>query len=207
MRFHRTLATTLALCVLAVTALFASPATAGTAYSIDGSHSEVGFQVRHLLTKVRGSFNSFDGEIVMAEDPAASSVTFTIDASSIDTANDRRDGHLRSPDFFDVENHGEITFASSEVVATGDGTFDVTGVLTMRGVEKEITLPVAFLGEMAFRGGVRGGFETSTTIDRKDWGITWNSTLDQGGTVLGDEVTIEINLQVVRQEAEGGAAQ
>ena len=184
---------------LAVAAFTAGPAVAAT-YVVDGVHSSVAFQIRHLLTKVNGQFDVFDGTVVMADDPAESSVEFTIDAASINTFNEQRDNHLRSPDFFDVENHETIAFESTRVVETGDGRFDVTGILDMHGVEKEITLPVSFLGEMQFRGGTRGGFEAETVIDRKDWGIVWNTALDQGGAVLGDEVTIEINLQVIKQE-------
>ncbi len=200
---------TLTLTTLALAALLI-PGAAGAAdtYSIDLSHSEVSFQVRHLLTKVRGSFDRFEGEIVHdTEDPSASSVRFTIDASSINTANDDRDGHLRSPDFFDTEKFPSITFESTSVTATGEGSYDVTGELTMHGVAREVTLPVTFLGEMSFGGGTRAGFETSTTIDRKLWGISWNRALDQGGAILGDEVAVEINLETVRQEEEQEAAE
>lgn len=200
MRLDRISVSATALCALAV--LAAAPAAADAVYAIDGDHSEVTFQVRHLLTQVRGSFHDFAGEIRMAEDPADSSVVLTIRAASIDTANAERDAHLRSADFFDVDEYEEITFTSSRVVATGDDTYDVTGILDMHGVEKEIVLPVTFLGEMDFRGATRGGFTTAVKLDRTDWGIVWNSPLDQGGTVLGDEVAIEINLEVIRQETE-----
>jgi polyisoprenoid-binding protein YceI len=188
---------------LAVT-LCAAPAHAAETFKVDPNHSEVSFQIRHLLTQVRGGFNDFGGTVVMdPSDPAASSVDFWIDAGSIDTRNDQRDQHLRSEDFFYVEQNPRITFESSAVQKTGENTYDVTGTLTLRGVSKRVTLPVTFAGTAPDPwGNVRAGFSTSTTVDRKEYGIHWNQALDQGGFLLGDDVAISINLEAVQQKEE-----
>lgn len=180
----------------------AAPGSAASVYKIDKVHSEASFRIRHLVTKVRGRFEDLAGTITMdMGKPANSSVTFTIQAISVNTFNDERDTHLRSADFFNVEKFKEITFTSSHVAKTGDDTYDVTGTLTMRGVAREITLPVVFLGEVnGMQGAVRAGFTTETQLDRKDFGINWNAALDRGGFVLGDDVLIEINLETVKQQ-------
>ena len=171
-------------------------------YVIDAAHSEASFQVRHLVTKVRGRFTDLSGAVrVDRDNPAASEVEFRIKTASIDTANEQRDTHLRSPDFFDVVKHPEITFRSSDVEPKGDDTYAVTGTLTMHGVSKEVVLFVQHLGFMTGPGGgEKGGFETAVTLDRKDYGIVWNKALDTGGFILGDEVKVEINLEVSKQE-------
>ncbi|MDH3744293.1 MAG: YceI family protein [Acidobacteriota bacterium] len=201
-------------CLFAAAALVAflvpaaTPASGADTYSIDPAHSSVVFKVRHLLTKVHGTFDGFEGTIVRdAEMPAHSSVRFTIETASINTANGDRDDHLRASDFFDAEKFPTIEFESTSVEATGDGEYQVTGLLNMHGVAREIVLPVRFLGEMSFRGGLRAGFETSITLDRKQWGISWNRALDQGGAILGDDVLIEINLETVKQQEEQEAAE
>jgi polyisoprenoid-binding protein YceI len=177
-------------------------ATETETYSIDPTHANVGFEVRHIMSTVPGRFNEFEGTIqVNRVNPEASRVEFSIDAGSIDTRNQRRDEHLRSGDFFDVATHPTITFRSTSIKQVDDETFEVTGDFTMRGVTKSITLPVSLLGEMTDPwGNRRMGFETSTTIDRKDFGVSWNQVLDQGGLLLGDEVEISIDLQAVRQD-------
>ena len=163
----------------------------------------VGFKVRHLVSKVSGEFNEFDGTIVADfENLDASSVEFTIQTASIDTKNEKRDGHLRSADFFDVEKYPEITFKSSKITKIDDDSYAVVGTLTMHGVSKEITLTVDFLGEMTAMGGTRAGYELTTTLNRKDFGVSWNRALDAGGFVLGDDVEININLEVIKQESE-----
>jgi polyisoprenoid-binding protein YceI len=186
--------------------LVASVSFAEEIYTIDQSHSEVGFQVRHLLSKVRGRFTAFDGTIRADwARPANSSVEFTIDAKSINTDNERRDNHLRSADFFEVEKFPQITFKSTSVKATGERTFDVTGNLTMHGVTKVVTLPVVFAGKIKDgRGKTRGAFETALTLKRSDYGITWNRALDAGGYLLDDDVNIEISLATPLQEAPAG---
>lgn len=194
------------LAAAAMTVLFLSaPAAQAETYAVDVTHSEVGFQIRHLVTSVRGRFDAFEGAVNLdKENPANSSVEFKIDAASINTYNERRDNHLRSADFFHVEEHPEITFKSSKFEKTGENTYDVSGKLTMHGVTKDVTLPVTFLGEMVDPwGNTKAGFETEITLDRKDYGITWNKTLDQGGVMLGDDVKVQIDLQTVKEKAEG----
>ncbi len=186
--------------------LSAGTLTAADTYSVDGSHSDVSFKVRHLVSQVRGHFDTFDATIVMDEENLEnSSVTFTVDAASINTRNEDRDKHLRSEDFFHTEQYPEITFTSSSVRKVADGKFQVVGTLTMRGVEKKITLPVSFHGAIQDPwGGTTAGFSVETVLDRQDYGINWNKAMDQGGFVLGDEVAIEINLETKLQTpAEG----
>jgi len=179
---------------------FGTVSAQGT-YGIDSSHSSVGFKVRHLVSKVSGGFNEFDGTIVAdVGNLDASSVEFTIQTTSIDTKNEKRDGHLRSADFFDVEKYPEITFKSSKITKIDGDSFAVAGTLTMHGVSKEITLTVDFLGEMTALGGTRAGYELTTSLNRKDFGISWNRALDAGGFVLGDDVEISIDLEVIKQE-------
>lgn len=171
-------------------------------YAIDKMHSEVAFQVRHLLTKVRGRFSEFSGTVVFDPDhPGQSSASLTIDAASVDTGTPDRDRHLRSDDFFAVGTHPTLTFTSSQVVKTGDDTYDVAGTLTIRGVAKEITLPVTYLGTAKDPwGNVRSGFETSLMLNRKDFGLTWNAALETGGMLVGDEVRINLSFQAIAQE-------
>jgi polyisoprenoid-binding protein YceI len=181
----------------ALTALTAVPSFAAETYDVDASHSEVSFQVRHLVTNVRGRFNDFDGTINL--DPAnleKSKVEFRVKAASIDTANEDRDKHLRAEDFFHAEKYPEITFKSTSIKKTGKDTYAVTGDFTMRGVTRRITLPVTYLGTARDPwGNDKAGFETAATLDRKDYGITWNKAVDNGGVILGDDVKIAINLE------------
>jgi polyisoprenoid-binding protein YceI len=178
---------------------FGTVAAQGT-YDIDTVHSNVGFKVRHLVSKVSGEFTDFSGTIVADfEKLDTSSVEFTIQTASIDTRNEKRDGHLRSGDFFDAENYPEITFKSSKITKVDDDTFAVAGTLSMHGVSKEITLMVDFLGEMTAMGGTRAGYELTTTLNRKEYGVAWNRALDSGGFVLGDDVEININLEVIKE--------
>lgn len=188
------------LAVLGLAALIAPAALAADTWTVDRAHSEVSFQVRHFVTNVRGQFGEFDGTIVTdAAKPEASSVEFKIKAASVNTQNDKRDAHLRTPDFFAVEQFPEITFKSTAVKPTGKDTFDVTGNFTLRGVTKQITLPVKFLGSLKDPwGNERAGFELSTVLNRKDYGVNWNKVLDQGGYMLSDDVTVSINLEVAK---------
>jgi polyisoprenoid-binding protein YceI len=170
-------------------------------YAIDKGHSEAAFQVRHLVTKVRGRFTDFEGMVrIDRERPESSSVEFSIDAATVDTDVADRDTHLRSPDFFDVAKHPRITFVSSRVQPRGGDRYDVTGTLTLRGVAREVTLPVTYLGSARDPwGNERTGFELETKLDRKDYGIVFNAALDNGGLLLGDEVRITINIEAIRQ--------
>ena len=168
--------------------------TAGT-YTIDPSHSEVGFTVRHLMSKVRGSFEKFEGRLVTG---AAPSATATIDLNSIDTRDEQRDGHLRSADFFDVENSGQMTFTTTSF----DGTTAV-GELTIKGVTKPVELEVEFLGiGQDPWGGQRLGFEATTVISRKDWGVDFNIPLDGGKVLIGDNVSIHLAVEAVLDKPE-----
>jgi polyisoprenoid-binding protein YceI len=194
--------------LLALALAVAAPAGAADTWSIDKGHSEVSFQVRHFVTNVRGYFRDFSGSIVAdAAKPENSSVEFKIAATSIDTGVADRDKHLRAPDFFDVEKFPEITFKSTSVKVAGKDSFHVTGTLTMRGVSKEITLPVTFGGTAKDPwGNERAGFESSLTLNRKDYGVNWNKALDQGGFVLADEVKVAINLETIKKKPEAPAA-
>lgn len=176
--------------------------TTGTrTYRIDKAHSEAIFQVRHLVTKVRGRFTDFEGTIEYNEaHPEQSSVNFTIQATSIDTAEPDRDKHLRTADFFDVDQYPTITFHSKRITRRSGDTFDVVGELTMHGVTKEIVLPVAHMGRAKDPwGGDRIGFEAETTLNRKDFGLNWNAMLEAGGFLVGDDVKVSIEIQAVGQ--------
>ena len=188
---------------LASVLALASPALAADTYQIDKSHTTVGFQVRHIFTMLGGKFQDFSGTIkVDKAKPESSSVEFTIQAASIDTNNEKRDGHLRSPDFFDAAKFPTLSFKSTKVVAKGKDMLEVTGDFTMRGVTKSITIPVTFLGEGKDPwGNEKMGFETSTTLDRKDYGINWNKALDQGGALVGDEVKVQISVEANKVKA------
>jgi polyisoprenoid-binding protein YceI len=170
-------------------------------FTIDKAHSEAAFQVRHLITKVRGRFADFEGTIAFDEArPEHSSVSFTIKAASIDTSEPDRDTHLRSADFFAVDVYPTISFASRRVTRTAASHFDVVGDLTIHGVTKEITLPVSFLGMATDPWGkTRAGFEAETTLNRKDFGLIWNAALETGGFLVGDEVRVSFSIQAVAQ--------
>jgi len=189
-----------------LTTLAALPLRADT-FAVDPNHSEVSFQIRHLVSQVRGRFNAFSGTVQL--DPKnlpTSSVEFHIKATSIDTGVANRDTHLRSADFFDVEKYPEITFKSESIQPAGKDKYNVTGTLTMHGVSKKVTLPVTYGGQIKDpQGNTRAGFETETTLDRKDYGIVWNKALDAGGAMLGDEVKVAINLETVKKDAAAAA--
>ena len=168
---------------------------------IDKAHSEAVFQVRHLITKVRGRFTDFEGVINADEaDPSRSSVTFTIKAGSIDTSSPDRDKHLTSEDFFFVDKFPTITFASTSVTKVSEEEYTVVGDLTIRGVTRQVTLPVTALGTAKDPwGNLRAGFETEVTINRKDFGLNWNAALETGGFLVGDDVKVNLSVQAVVQ--------
>jgi polyisoprenoid-binding protein YceI len=170
-------------------------------FAIDKAHSEAVFQVRHLVTRVRGRFSDFEGTIQLHEArPELSSVQFTVQAGSIDTNERDRDTHLRSADFFDVDKHPTLTFRSTRIVKKSDTSFDVAGDLTIRGVTKQITLPVTHLGKAKDPwGNEKIGFEAETTLNRKDFGLTWNAALETGGFLVGDDVKVMLSVQAVAQ--------
>ena len=173
---------------------------AGT-WSIDPSHSEVGFSVRHLMvSKVKGTFEQFSGVLVIGEDPLASSVTASVDLNSINTRDAQRDGHLRSADIFDVETYPELTFASTAVAPAGDG-FTVTGDLTIKGTTRSVDLDLEFHGIHPDPwGGTRAGFSATTSISRKAFGVDFEIPMDGGGVVVGDKVEITLEIQAVLQD-------
>jgi polyisoprenoid-binding protein YceI len=171
-------------------------------WDMDPSHSTVGFSVRHMMvSKVRGYFRDFTGEIVTAEDPTQSSVTATIDLSSIDTRQEQRDAHIRSADFFDVDNHPQMTFRSTGVRPDGADWF-VDGELTVKGNTRPVTLAVEVngFGPDAY-GGTRAGFSATTEINRNDFGVDIKMPMDGGGVVVGDKISIELEIQGVLRTA------
>jgi polyisoprenoid-binding protein YceI len=171
-------------------------------FSVDKNHSMATFKVRHMVSNVVGQFRDFTADVNLDRaNPAKSSVNFTIQATSIDTGNANRDTHLRSPDFFDVEKFPTISFKSTSVTAKSKNDFDVTGDLTMHGVTKRVTLPVTFLGFAKTPKGEKAGFELETTLNRKDFGVIWNKSLDEGGMLLGDDVKVSINLEMDKKIA------
>jgi polyisoprenoid-binding protein YceI len=166
-------------------------------FAIDKAHSEVTFQVRHLVTRVRGRFSDFEGTIEYdAADPTRSSVDVAIQAASIDTAEAQRDAHLRSADFFGADQFKTLTFKSSRIRKTGSDTFDVDGTLTIRGVSRPVTLKATSLGAAKDPwGNEKMGFEAEVTLNRKDYGLTWNAALETGGFLVGDEVKVALSIQ------------
>jgi polyisoprenoid-binding protein YceI len=170
---------------------------AGT-WNIDSTHSEVGFAVRHMMvSKVRGKFTKFAGEIVTADDMLDSSVTAEIDLASIDTGAEQRDGHLRSADFFDTENHPTMTYRSTGVRPDGDD-YILDGELTLKGVTRQVPLKLEVngFGPDAY-GGTRAGFSATGHINRSDFGITWNAAIEGGGVVVADRVDLHLEIEAV----------
>lgn len=168
---------------------------AGT-YEIDPGHSSVEFIARHMLSKVRGRFTDFSGTVTIAERSADSSVVAVAKTASIQTNQEMRDNHLRGSDFFDIENHPELTFRSTGLRITGDATFELDGELTI----KDTTKPVTFAGEyLGFGPGTQGESllfaSAKTTIAREDWGITWNVAIETGGFLVGKKVDIELDIE------------
>jgi polyisoprenoid-binding protein YceI len=165
-------------------------------WTIDTVHTHIGFVIKHMMvSKVRGSFGTFSGEIVTAANPLESSVTVTIDASSIDTKNQMRDDHVRSGDFFEVEAHPSITFTST-AVRIEDGEFFIDGDLTIRGVTRPVTLTVETpeFGP-SMQGGTKAGFSASTEINRTEFGVSYNGPIPGGGAALGEKVQIVLDVE------------
>lgn len=187
-------------------ALALAPASAAAdSWEIDPSHSRVGFGVKHLMVStVRGEFGKFQGLLVWDEkNPARSSLQATIDTASIDTREAKRDEHLRSPDFFDVQKHPTMTFVSRKVEKAGQGKLKVTGDLTLRGVTKPMVLEVSGPSKAVKDPWGKTVMAASATgkINRKDFGLVWNAVMDGGGFVVGDEVTIHIEVELIKKEA------
>jgi polyisoprenoid-binding protein YceI len=179
--------------------------TAGTTastWNVDADHSEVGFAVRHMMVAtVKGAFRRFSGRVVLDEQNVGNSVIQAeIETASIDTRQEQRDAHLRSPDFFDAETYPKLTFQSTKVEQVRHGHYRAAGDLTIRGTTREVTLDIEETG----RGGdpwgnQRIGFSARTTINREEYGLTWNQALEAGGVVVGKEVRITLDVQIVKQ--------
>ena len=175
--------------------------TALTTWQIDPTHSEVGFSVKHLMiSTVRGRVSGVKGSVLLdSQDISRSSVEVEIDAATIDTREEKRDAHLRSPDFFDVEKHPTITFRSRRIEPLGGDRFRVTGDLTIRGVTREVVLEATDEGrERDPWGGERAGFTASGKVDRREFGLTWNQALETGGVLVSNDIKLSIEVQAVK---------
>lgn len=185
-------------------ALIASASVAAAApstWKIDPNHTEVGFSVRHFFSQVHGRFRSFEGTIVFDEaDPSAIQVDAKVDAASVDTGNPNRDADLKTDHFFLVEKYPTLTFKSTKATSAGKNKYKVTGDLTMRGITKSVTFDAEYLGAAAVgiggeSWGKKAGFHATTVVNRKDFNINWNEKLDNGGFMVGDDVTIELSIE------------
>ena len=195
----------LAAAFAAFAATVALPAAAQTAtWTIDPVHSDLSFRVKHLvISKVTGKFTKFEGTITAdPKAPAAGTVDLKIDVASVNTSDEKRDAHLKAPDFFDAAKFPEITFKSTKIVPAGKDAYDVTGNLTMRGVTKPVTLSVRSNGFAKDPwGNERAGFEVTGKLNRQDFGVSWSKTLDGGGAVVGDEVELQIAVEAIKKVA------
>ena len=181
---------------------------ATTTWNLDTTHSGIHFSVRHMvIAKVRGSFRKFSGAVSLDEqNVSASSVAVTIETGSIDTGVEQRDNHLRSPDFFDVEKFPSISFQSTKVEKTSGNGLKVTGNLTIRDVTREVVLEADSLGVGKDPwGNARAAFEAKTSVDRRDFGLTWNQALETGGVLVGEKIEISIEVQAVKAQGEQAA--
>jgi polyisoprenoid-binding protein YceI len=172
------------------------PGYVAGSWTIDPVHTHVGFVIKHMMvSKVRGRFTSFSGQIITAADPLDSSVTATVEVSSIDTDNEMRDNHIRSADFFDAENHPDMAFASTKV-RVEDGEFFIDGDLTIRGITKPVTLAVETpeFGPNP-QGGMKAGFSATTEVNRDDFGVSYNGPIPGGGMALGDKVQVVLDVE------------
>jgi len=172
-----------------------------TKWAIDPSHSKIGFKVKHLMiSNVLGSFREFEGQVTTTgNDFSTSVISFSLNTASVDTEIADRDAHLKSADFFDVDNHPKITFEGKGLKDLGDDLFDLTGNLTIKGVSHPVTLSVEYGGIMADPwGNVKAGFSITGKISRKDWGLVWNAALETGGVLVGDDVKINCDVELVK---------
>lgn len=172
----------------------------GGAYKVDPSHSDIGFSIRHMFTNVKGQFKTFDGSFSFDEsNKTLQDISFTVKAASVDTNNSKRDEHLNSPDFFDTAKFSDIQF-KSEVVKMTKGHYLITGPLTLHGVTKMVTFKANYLGTAKSPWGLEtASFSAQSTILRKDFGMNWNKALDKGGVLVGDEVTLTIEIEAVKK--------
>ncbi len=187
---------------LSLLALFAVSAAQAADYDIDASHSNVDFKIRHMMSKVSGNFGKFSGTFSFdAKKPETSKGTFTVEAASINTNNEKRDGHLKGEDFFNVGKFPTLTFNTTGFKKAGKA-FAMQGELTMLGVTKPVTFNVEFLGAGKDPwGNSKAGFSATGKINRKDFGMVWNKALDAGSVLLGDEVEIALNIEAAEKAA------
>jgi polyisoprenoid-binding protein YceI len=176
-------------------------------YTFDAAHTAVGFWARHLMvSKVRGAFEGFSGEIEIGDTPETSRLDVTIDAASINTNNEMRDGHLRSPDFLDVERFPHLRYRSTKVERVGERDLRIEGDLTIRDVTLPVTLDAEFVGLATDHvGNPHAGFSATAELDREAFGMVWNQTLEAGGVLVGNKVKIELELELVPQAAVAAA--
>jgi len=170
-------------------------------YTLDVAHTRIGFSARHaMVTTVRGSFGDFEGTAHLdATDPTKSSAKLSIKVASLSTGQEQRDAHLRSPDFFDVEANPEITFTSTSAKRVDDETYRLTGDLSIRHQTKPVTVEFAFNGSAKDPyGNLRAGFEGKTTVNRKDWGLSWNAALETGGLLVSDKIKLEFDVSAIK---------
>lgn len=189
--------------LIALSVLVLPAIASASTWVIDPDHSSVGFKVRHLMvSNVKGSFTSFKGTVELDEkDVTKSKVTVAIDTESIDTNVQKRDEHLRSADFFDVAKYPTMTFSAKKITQNGQGRLAITGDLTLHGVTREVTLDTDALSAESKDpwGNIRRGTTATATIDRKDFGLTWNAALETGGFAVGDEVAITLEIEMIRK--------
>lgn len=182
--------------------VFTLSATAQTEWSFDQAHSKIGFEVTHLvITDVEGSFKDYEGTVKTKGDSFENAdIAFTIDVNSINTENDDRDEHLKSDDFFNAEKHPKMTFKSTSMKKTGENTYKLKGTLTIRGTKKPIELDVVHNGTVEDPwGNTKAGFRLSGTLNRFDYGLKWNKMTELGGAVVGKEVRLDIDVQLMKQ--------
>jgi len=175
---------------------------ATTKWALDASHSEITFKIKHLMiSTVTGHFDKFDATVeTEGTDFTTAKISFTADVDSINTKNEQRDGHLKSPDFFDAASHPQISFTGKSLQKISDDTYKLTGDLSIRGVTKEVTLDVEFGGFMTDPwGGERAGFEVSGRINRKDYGLQWHAVTETGGIVVSDDVRLHAAVEFIKQ--------
>lgn len=173
-------------------------------WRFDPEHTRVGFSARHaMVTTVRGAFNDVEGVINLdADNLSNSTVTVRLKAASVDTRNEKRDAHLRSPDFFDVETYPEIVFVSSTIDEVEENNFMVVGDLTIRDVTKQVAIPIELLGITRDpMGNLRAGFEATRRLNRRDYGLEWNLAMDTGGVLVSEKVTLEFEISAIKTEA------
>lgn len=171
------------------------------AYAFDKSHTTLGFVARHMISKVRGRFTEFDGEVTIGERVEDSSVTVEIKAASISTDSEQRDGHLRGDDFFDVETYPNLTFTSTGFRISQANAFELDGQLTIKDVTNPVTLRGEFLGSgPGLQGGTLAAFSAQTTINREDWDLTWNVAVETGGLLVGKKIDIVLDVELLLQE-------